>query len=847
MSDDRAPAVDSPPARHATAAVVLRLALRNLVRDLKSGELAVLLLALLLAVASLTAVGFFTSRVGRAVIQQAGGVLAADLRLESARPIGDEYEREAARRGLRTARIVSMPSVVFVGDESSLVALRAVSDGYPLRGELRVSDRPFGPAGPAHGIPQRGEAWADSRLLARLGAQLGARLTIGAHPFVLSQVLDYRPDQSSGFADLTTTLLINLADLDATGLVQPGSRVTRSMLFAGSPAEVDAFRAYLDAHKRPGERLQSIADASPQIRASSDRAGRFLALASMVSVLLAAVAVAMAARRYASRHLDQTALMKCMGATQQFVLLQTVLQLLIVAVAVAVAGAAIGYGAQALLSWMVRDLVSGVLPAPAADSWWLGLVTTVAILVGFALPPLLQMRRVPPARVLRRNLEPPPLRYAVVSGLAVAAILGLLYWLVRDAKLMLYLGAGIGATFAVLALAGALLVRALRPLRAGVGVAWRYGLANVARRGRDSVIQIVAFGLGLMVLLLLALVRNDLLAEWRATLPTGAPNYFMINIRPDEGEALRAFFAARGLPPTELVPMVRARLAAVNDVPIERLHFENDDARDWVEREANLTWTRQLRDDNRIVAGQWWRDGDGGGARISLEREFAERLSLRIGDRLRYDVAGEPVEARVASLREVRWDSFQPNFFVVFSPGVLDDVTGTLITSVHVTPEQRPALVELVRRFPEVTIVDIDALLTQVRTVMDKAALAVQYVFAFTLLAGLIVLAASVQATRDERRYESAVLRTLGASRRVVFAGVASEFMTLGALAGLLAAVGASIVGAVLAREVFDLKYSPGAMVWVAGLAGGALLVGAAGLVAARSVVTHPPMESLRG
>ncbi|MDQ1310693.1 MAG: putative transport system permease protein, partial [Pseudomonadota bacterium] len=504
--------------------VALRFALRNLLRDFKSGELAVLLLSVLVAVASLTAVGFFTSRVGRAVNQQAGEVLAADLRLESPRPIAEGYDAEAASRGLRVARILSMPSVVFHGEESVLVALRAVGEGYPLRGRLKIADEPFGPARPTEAIPAPGEAWADSRLLARLGVPVGARLSVGAHELTVTQVLDYRPDQGAGFSDLSATLMINLADVPATELIQPGSRVSRAVLFAGDPDDVAEFRASLAASKQPGERLQAIADASPQIRASSDRAGRFLSLASLVSVLLSAIAVAMAARRYAARHLDNVALMKCMGASQGFVLRQTVTQLVVIAVLVTIAGTLLGFLAQTGLAWLLRDLIRGDLPPPGLQALWLGLATSVMILVGFALPPLLQLKRVPPARVLRRNLEPPPLRYALVYGLAIAAVLALLYGLVRDARLVTYVAAGIGVTFLGLALAGWLLVKALSPLRRGVGVAWRYGLANIARRGRDSVVQIVAFGLGLMVLLLLALVRDDLLEDWRASLPEDAPN-----------------------------------------------------------------------------------------------------------------------------------------------------------------------------------------------------------------------------------------------------------------------------------------------------------------------------------
>jgi len=828
----------------------LSFALRNLYRDLKSGELAVLVAALLVAVAALTAVGFFTSRIGLAVEREAGEVLAADLRLQSARVISDDYADEAARRGLRVARLESMPSVVFAGEESSLIALRAVGEGYPLRGRLKTADVPFGPATVTDAIPGPGEAWADSRLLAKLGATVGSTLTVGAHAVRVTRVLDYRPDQGGGFADLSATLMINRADLPATQLVQPGSRVSRAMLFAGDPAAIDAFRDWLEPRKQRGERVQSIADASPQIRASADRAGRFLSLASLVSVLLSAIAVAMAAQRYARRHLDTVALMKCMGAPQRFVLAQTLLQLVVIALVTSVIGTAIGYFAQTGIAWLLRDLLRSDLPPPSPDTFVLGIVTAVVVLVGFALPPLLRLKRVPPGRVLRRDLEPPPLRYVVVYGLAIGAVGALLYWIVRDSKLVGYVAGGLGATFLLLAAAGWLLVRALAPMRSGVGVAWRYGLANISRRGRDSIVQIVAFGLGFMVLLLLALVRDDLLRDWQRSLPADAPNYFMINIRPDEGAGVQQFFRQAGLPSTELVPMLRARLTAINDTPVEKITFEGDRANEFVEREANLSWAAELAEGNKVTSGQWWPADPaqlaGREPQISVEIEYAERLGLQLGDTLSYDIAGETIKGRITSLREVRWDTFKPNFFVVFSPGVLEGATGTLITSVHVEPQQRTALVDLVRKYPEVTIIDIAALLAQVRDVMNKASLAVQYVFLFTLAAGVMVLLAAVQASREERRYESAMLRTLGASRGVVFKGVAAEFIVLGALAGLLAAAGATAVGYVLATRVFDLQYTANPWVWILGIGGGAILVGLAGILAARSVVSHPPMQALR-
>jgi putative ABC transport system permease protein len=825
----------------------LRLALLALARDGKSGELRVLLLALLIAVSALTAVGFFTSRVSRAVDQQAGEVLAADLRLQAREPVDRAYFELAHTAGLRTAELSTFPSVVFHGEDSALTAVRAVSATYPLRGRVKIADEPFGDARETAATPGPQEAWLEARLFAQLGVRIGERIRVGSSELTVAHVLDYRPDQGSQFVDLAPTLLMRLEDVAATGLMQKGSRISHAALFAGDRERVAQFKQELSARRKPGERLMDIEDASPQIRSAIDRAGRFLSLSALVTILLAAIAVAISARRYVTRHLDTVALMKSMGAPQRLVLAISVLELLMIALLAGVAGALIGFAAQEGIAFLLKDLVRGELPRPSLSAGWLGLMTSILILVGFALPPLLQLKHVPPARVLRRNLEPPPLRYATVYGAALAALIALLAWLVRDRELLLYVFGATLATFAVLTLAGWLLVRSLGAFRARVGVSWRYGMANIARRGRDSVIQIVAFGLGLMVLLLLAVVRDDLMREWRASLPANAPNHFMINIRPDQTAKVREFFTTRQMAPPQLVPMIRARLTQINGKSASDVRIATDRGREFLEREANLTWAEQMQADNRIVAGEWWRAGDGGGARVSVEIEMAEALGLKLGDALTYDIAGETVTAKVASLREVQWDSFRPNFFMVFSPGALDDSTGTYITSVHLPREQRRVLLEFVRQFPEVTAIDLEAILAQVRGVMDKASLAVQYVFGFTLLAGVTVLLAAIQSTRDERRYESAMLRTLGASRRVVLQGVAAEFTTLGLLSGALASIGATAAGYFLATRLFNLDYTLNPAVWGVGLIAGALLVGLSGTLATRSVVNHPPVATLRG
>jgi putative ABC transport system permease protein len=825
---------------------VMRFALRNLWRDLKSGELSVLLLALTVAVLSLTAVGFFTSRISQGVRAQAAEVLAADLRLESPNPVAPRYFAEAKARGLRSAQIMSFPTAIFSGEESQLAAVNAVTASYPLRGHMRISDAPFGAARTTDRVPARGEVWIDARIIAQLKIELGAPLKIGAASFRVTQVLDYRPDQGTGFVNLAPAALLNFDDVPSTRLIQPGSRATYAVLFAGPAPAVADFRAYLASAKAPGERLREVDESSRQLNSAIDRASRFLNLSSLASVLLAAVAVAMGARRYATRHVDTVALMKCMGASQGFVLAISIIELTMLAVIGVGIGALLGYLAQSGLAWVLKDLIRTELPAPSLAPLPIALVTVLAMLIGFALPPLLQLRSTPPARVLRKNLSAPPLRYGLSYVLALAALFAILWSLVRDTELVLAVLAGVLGVGLVLTVAGFGLVRLTGRLRGGVGIAWRYGLANVSRRGGGSVVQIVAFGLGLMVLLLLAVVRGDLLADWRHSLPADVPNNFLINIRPEERQSLEEFLQSHGLGQPAMFPMVRARITAINARPSGSIKLPNDSGRGFLEREQNLTWSAALMEDNQLIAGSWWTPAEAGKPLVSISSEYQEALHLSLGDKLSFDIAGEPLTVEVASIRKIRWDSFRPNFFLVFPPGLLDGAAGTYMTSVFLTPVQRPALVDLVRQFPTVSVFDVDAILKQIREIMDRASLAVQYVFLFTLAAGIVVLLAAVQSTRHERRYESAMLRTLGASRATVLQGVAAEFSALGFLSGTLAAFGATGIGWVLARRLFSLQYTLDPWVWVAGLVCGTILVGLSGTLATRNVVNTPPIHTLR-
>jgi putative ABC transport system permease protein len=824
----------------------LRFALRALAREWRSGELGVLLLALSVAVAALTGVGFLVSRISAAVALQASAVLAADLRLGSPQPLAEEYFREAARRRVQAARSTNLLSVVFNGEASQLTNIAAVTPGYPLRGRVLVADEPFAKRVPARGIPAPGEVWPDSKLLAVVGGQVGSHLAIGTAEFRVSRVLISRPDQSGTFAELAPNLLMNAADLPATGLIQPGSRVSYSGLFAADRARIDQFKGWLGAHKRRGERLRDITEASPQVRTAVERAGRFLSLASLVSVLLCAIAVAMSARRYVNRHLDIVALLKTLGATRGFTLALSLLQLLALALIAATVGAALGFLAQEWLLRTIRGLLSlNELPAASATPLAVGFVTAIALLAGFALPPLLQLSRVPALRVLRHDVGPPPPVVLLAFGPALAVVLLLIYWVVPEKRMFLYFTGGLAAFVLVLTLAGVLLVALAGRLRGRVGVAWRFGVANLSRRRAESVVQLVAFGTGIMVLLLLSILRTDLNSDWQRTLPQNLPNYFFVNIPPQARTEFLGLLQAQGARTTRMLPMIRGRLIAINGRPVEESHGARGED-NFATREQNLTWAAELGADNRVIAGRWWSAADNGRPLVSLASEFQEAIGVQVGERLTFDIAGETREVTVASIRKVKWDTFQPNFFIVFAPGVLEGTAGTYVTSAYFAPGAARSLAQLAHRFPSVSIFDIEELLAQVRSVLDKAALAVQSVFVFTLFAGVTVLLAAVQSSRDERRYESAMLRTLGASRGTVVQGVLAEFATLGSLSGLLAALGASLAAYYLTTQWRELHFVFELLPWVEGVVGGALLVAAGGWLATRSVIDQPPLSTLR-
>ncbi len=822
-------------------------ALRSFGRELRSGEVLVLLAAVSLAVAALTAVGFLTDRIGKAVARQANEVLAADLRLRSQAPVPDEWRDMAAGYGLRSVDTMSFPSVVFHGDDNALSTILVVSEGYPLRGTMRVADELFGEQRDTDAIPAPGEVWADGALLARVGAGVGDVLDVGELQLSVSAVLTYRPDQSIGFASLAPTVILNIADIGASGLIGEGSRVRYALLVAGNEQDVAAFSDAIDDMLPDEIRTRSAEESSERAYNAADRAQRFLSLTAVISLLLSAVAVAMSARRFAHRRMDTVALMKSIGATQRFVVTVALVQLLLLGLLGVITGSVVGYVAEEVLAGILSDLLQGDLPDTGLRPVALASGSALVLMLGFALPSMIQLRNTPPLRVLRHDEMPPAPSRLLVGGLSLAAVAALLYRSVGDPRMLMILIGGIIVIAGALYLVGRGLVAAIGRARSGVGVAWRYGLANVARRGRDSAVQVVAFGLGITVLLLLTLVRTDLLQGWRATLDNDAPNHFLINIQPHEIDGVGAMFADNGLDVPTFTPLVRARMLTINGESVKERSYPNRDGEWLANREANLSWTAELSSSNEILEGEWWPADYDGSPLISIEEESATNAGLSIGDVLRFFVAGREVEATIASIRKVNWDSFQPNFFIVLSPGSLDGMPTTYISSMRIEQDKKPMLVDLMRTYPSISVIDLGAILQQVRSIIEKASLAVQAVFLFTLAAGIAVLFAAVQSTIDERRFESAMLRALGARRRTVFAGVMAEFAALGAAAGILASAGASVLAAVVAVQLFDLPYAFNPLIWITGVGAGVAVVCVSGFFAARGAVNAAPVDVLRG
>lgn len=825
---------------------ILRLAWR----DWRGGELGLLVIALMVAVGTVTAVSLFVDRLHQALLKESATFLAADRYIGSSAEIPDEFREAAKALGLDTADTLSFPSMVFTAeDKNSLVSVKAVGPGYPLRGVLRVTDVPFTKPTATTELPEPGEVWLDGRLFPSLGVALGDQVEVGYARLTISKVLTSEPDRGGSMYDLGPRLLMRIEDVPATQVVQPGSRLSYRLLLRGENGPLDALKEQLALDEDPNFWWRGIKESSPTIGSALNRAESFLLLGGLLGVLLAGVAVALSAHRYARRHYDHVGVLKTLGATPNQILYSYVGLLVAVGGIAVILGLLVGSGLHMGIVLLLQSLIPVELPMPSTRPFLLGAVTGLICAIAFALPPLLHLRNISPMRVIRRDVGAAPPSQIASYGAAVAGSLGLLIWYSGSIELTAWTLLG---TLGALLLFGALATLLLRGgrvvgMQAGSGL--RLALAGLQRRRKENTAQILIFGLAIMLLLILLLLRTALLDEWRNQVPENAPNHFALNIAPHDVDEIGALLAENSREQGGLFPMIRGRITAVNGI----------DAKDWeaehrsemedgprLSSGRNLTWAADMPEDNTLVAGDWW-TADDTRPMVSLEDDYAYDLGLSIGDVLSFDIGGEALEVEVVNLRRLDWESMRPNFFIIFSPGALENFPATWMTSFYLERENKQFLNELLSRFPTITVIEVDAIIAQVQSIIARVTQAVELVLGLVLASGCLVLVASIHASRDARMSEHALIRTLGGTRKLIASSLTAEFAALGLFAGVVAVVGAEVTVLILQTQVFELKAAVHPWLWIAGPLIGAILILLVGILGTRQLIAAPPITVLRG
>ncbi|MEO8155060.1 MAG: FtsX-like permease family protein [Rhizobacter sp.] len=832
-----------------------QLAWRQMARDFRAGELRLLVVAVTLAVAALSAVGFFADRLNHGLARDARQLLGGDAIVASDQPLPPAFVDKARSLGLKTASTAGFPSMGRApedkGGASKLVAVKSVTDAYPLRGALRLANAPGGQEQLTAHAPARGTVWVDAPLLEALQLHMGDDLLLGDARLKIASIIVIEPDRGAGFLSFAPRVMLNDADLAATALVQPASRVTYRMAVA-TPGSIDApvreFVKWADEQVKSqslrGVRVESLETGRPEMRQTLDRAEKFLNLVALLAALLAAVAVGIAARDFANRHLDDCAMLRVLGQPQRTIALQYLIEFAFVGLLASAAGVALGFAVHYVFVWLLAGLVNAGLPAATGWPALFGVGVGFTLLMGFGLPPVLQLAQVPPLRVIRRDVGALKPASIAVLGAGTAGFVALLLAVSSDLQLGLIAVGGFAVAIAVFAVLSWLAVQALRRAVPEARAPRWLVLATrqIAARPAFAVLQVSALSVGLLALCLLVLLRTDLISSWRQATPPDAPNRFVINVQPEQGEAFQAKLRAGGVAKFDWYPMIRGRLVAINGKTASTDDFADERAKRLLDREFNLSHSATLPQHNLVTSGKWVGEEKGG---LSVEEGLAETLKLKLGDVLRFDVAGMTAEGRITSLRKVDWGSMRANFFVMFPNAQMTDVPATYIAAFRApaTPGFDNALS---RDFPNITNVDVSASISQIQGVLDQVVRAVEFLFTFTLAAGLVVLFAAVTATREARAREFAVMRALGASGKLLAQVQRAELLGVGALAGFLASIAAVIVGWALAKYVFQFSWNASPFVPLIGSAAGALLALGAGWWGLREVLRRPVVETLR-
>lgn len=822
-----------------------KLALRMLWRDGRSGELTILALALLIAVTSSTSITLFASRLQATMTDQAAEFLAADLVITSHADLPEAWLKKSAEFQLNQAQTAEFTSVLMEHDEILLAGIKAVSSAYPLRGHLKTSTTDYlSEHIEAHG-PPAGEAWVEKRVLSTLKLKLGESLTVGEKALTVSKIITYEPDKRGDLYSLAPRVMINNQDLAATNVLQPGSHVHYAHQFSGDPTKISQFKQWVKPQLNLAQRIMDVHEDRPELGSALERAERYLGLSSIVVIIISGVAIAMATRRYTERHLDSTAIMRCLGCRHNTVLYLFLGQFIILGLLVSSLGCSFGWLLQEFLFTMLKNLLPHTLGQPSLLALFMGLLTGITVLLGFALPPLLQLRQVTPVRVLRHDLVPLAASGWLVYGIATALIVTLIWRYTNDLKMTVTLfsvGLAVLLGLGLLTRGGLLLARGLLPR---MSLNWRFGLQSLLRNNQATTSQILAFTITLVAMALTFVVRNDLLDTWQKQLPDQAPNHFALNLFSDQLPALQSQMQAQGIKSNAFFPVVRGRLIEINNTPVQQLVSKDTQGESATHRELSLTSTTELPEENTVIKGSWW-SAQPQPNQVSVEQKLAESLKIGLGDQLLFIIGGQKLSATVSSIRALRWDTMKPNFYMIFSPNTLAAYPTTYITSFYLPASQKNYLNQLVKSFPAVTILEVDQILQQFKTLLKQLTAAINYVLYFALMAGFTVLFSAIYATLDNRIYESALLRTFGAGRGLLRLTHLIEFGLIGLFSGLLAIIVTESMLYALYSRVLHITYHPAWQLWLTLPLLSMLAVSLVGSWAVRKVVSVPPIRVLR-
>lgn len=832
---------------------IIPLSYRMLRRELKAGQLTIITLALILAVSVATVISVFSNRLDQGMLMKSTELLGADLRIRSTQKIPDIYTEYAEGLGLNTTKTLSFPSVVVAGNNMSLAAIKAVGAAYPLKGTVMVSHDAFSDGHAVDAGPKAGEVWLESRLLALLELKIGDQLEVGRSQFTVSAVINQESDRGGNFYSLSPRLMMSLADINAAGLIQTGSRVNWRLLVAAptswSPTltkyTLEDYNSWLMPQLSVNQSLESLSDNNQALSAALDKARQYLSLAAILAILLSGIAIAMAARDYALHHFDTSALLRTLGSSQGQVLTLFTLQLVYLAIICSLIGLVLGTFAQGILVSLLSGLFQNTLPTADASAWLLASITAPATLLGFALPHLLSLGKVSPLRILRRELEPLNWGAWGIYSLAMLIIFGLSVWFTKNILMSLILVLGGSLALLLLVQGVKVLLHALDRIipiqHASLYV--RFAWQQVTKSPNQTATQILAFSMILMVMLIISIVRNDLLADWQRALPDDAPNFFAMNIQEHEKEQYEISLNNAGIAAKPLFPLVPGRLTHINDTNVHQDNQRKNDPA--LQRDLALTWSQDIPLGNKILSGAWHNNSDTA-HHVSVESGLAKRLGIHLDDILSFNVAGQTFSVTVSSIRKVDWGTLTPNFYMILSSSALENLPLAYLTSFYVAPEKQDQLLHLIRNYPTVTLLDMSMVFGQIQALVNQVTLAVEYLLLLVLIAGLLVLSAALYSSLDERMHQGAILRTLGVSRANLRYKQWSEFAFLGFISGIMALLGAEMISYCLYTFLLDLDYAIQVNLWLWVPAFSAVIIMLLGAFATRKVSQQPPIVVLR-